>query len=502
MPNAYEPVIGLEIHIRLDTTSKMFCGSRNAESEEPNVFTCPICMGHPGTLPVLNQEAVRLGTMIALSLNCDIPLLTKFDRKNYFYPDLPKGYQISQYDQPLAINGWLEIYPDEINPKKIHIERLHLEEDAAKLKHDEAGNSLVDFNRAGTPLAELVTKPDVRSAAEAKLFMQEFQQIVRYLGASHADMEKGHMRCDANISLRPVGDDALYPKTEVKNMNSFRSVERAIEYEINRQSQLWQSGSAPEITATRGWDDQKGITIEQRSKEDAADYRYFPEPDIPPLTRTAEEIELLRRRLPELPMVRRLRFMAEYELSYSDAKTLTTDPVVSTFFEETISELRSWLNSLEDTEGSDEERWKSYRKKMGRLTAGWITSEIFKLCNAEKIEFSAVKITPENMAELLTMIYEKRVNSSAAQKILHIMFQTGGDPSIILREHDLTQVSDHGAIDEIVHAVISANASVVADYRSGKEKALMYLVGQVMKASKGKVNPEIATDLLKQKLGS
>jgi aspartyl-tRNA(Asn)/glutamyl-tRNA(Gln) amidotransferase subunit B len=500
MTQQYEAIIGLEIHIRLDTKSKMFCGSTNAESAEPNMYTCPICMGHPGTLPALNAEAVELGTKVALALNCDIPLFTKFDRKNYFYPDLPKGYQISQYDQPIAVDGFVDIYPDEINPKKIRIERLHLEEDAAKLKHDASGNSLVDFNRAGAPLAELVTKPDIRSAAEAKMFMQEFQQIVRYIGASHADMEKGHMRCDANVSLRPVGESALYPKTEVKNMNSFRSVERAILYEIERQTTLWDAHNAPEITTTRGWDDSTGVTVEQRTKEDASDYRYFPEPDIPPLVRTQEEIELLRRRLPELPMQRRLRFMDEFALSYNDAKTLTTDPAVATFFEDTMSELRAWLNSLDTTTGSDEEIWTQSRKKMGRLTASWVTSEIFKLCNAEKVAFADLKITPENMAELLTLVYEKRVNSSAAQKILHIMFQNGGDPSVIMQEHDLTQVSDHGAIDEIVQGIINSNASVVAEYKAGKEKALMYLVGQVMKASKGKVNPEIATELLTQKL--
>jgi aspartyl-tRNA(Asn)/glutamyl-tRNA(Gln) amidotransferase subunit B len=313
-------------------------------------------------------------------------------------------------------------------------------------------------------------------------------------------MEKGHMRCDANVSLRPVGDTALYPKTEVKNMNSFKSIEKAILYEIERQTRLWDDHKAPEITTTRGWDDSKGVTVEQRTKEGAADYRYFPEPDIPPLQRTQEDIDAIRNRLPELPMQRRLRFMAEYELSYNDAKTLTNETAISEFFEDTISELRSWLNSLDDTAGSDEEIWGKNRKKMGRLTASWVTSEIFKLCNAEHVAFADIKITPENMAELLTLVYQKRVNSSAAQKILHIMFQNGGDPSVIMEEHDLTQVSDHGAIDEIIQTVIANNATVVAEYKAGKEKALMYLVGQVMKASKGKVNPEMATELLKKTL--
>jgi len=502
MAQEYEAIIGLEIHMRLATKSKMYCGTKNDESDEPNVYTCPICMGHPGTLPTLNMEAVRLGTIAALALNCEIPLKTTFDRKNYFYPDLPKGYQISQADQPIARNGYLDIYPNDLDPKRIGIERLHLEEDSAKLKHAADGVSLVDFNRAGAPLAELVTKPDIRSALEAKLFAQELQQIVRYVHASHADMEKGHMRCDANISLRPKGDTALYPKTEIKNMNSFRSIERAILYEIDRQTELWNNNQAPEITTTRGWDDAKGITVEQRTKEDAADYRFFPEPDIPPLQRTQEEIDSLKRLLPELPAQRRIRFMDEFVLSYSDAKTLTEDPHVSEFFENTISELRSWMNSLDSTQGSDEEIWKTYGKKAGRLTASWITSELFKLCNAANAPFADVKITPENMAELLTLVYEKRINSSAAQKILKIMFETGGDPSIIMQEHDLTQVSDLAAVEEMVNGIIHTNASVVAEYKAGKEKALMYLVGQVMKASKGKVNPEVATELLKKMLSS
>ncbi len=496
----YEVVIGLEIHIRLDTKSKMFCGTENQDSDEPNVFTCPICLGHPGTLPQVNQEAIRLGTIFALALNCEIPLFTKFDRKNYFYPDLPKGYQISQYDEPLAVHGYIDILPDDMHSKRVRIERVHLEEDAAKLKHSPDGESLVDFNRAGTPLVELVTKPDIRSPQEARVFVQELQQVARYVRASQADMEKGHLRCDANISLRKFGDSALYPKTEIKNMNSTRSIERALQYEIERQTELWEKNEAPEQTTTRGWDDKRGITVAQRTKEGEADYRYFPEPDIPPIIRTQEELDQLRNQVPELPYERRNRFTEEYELSYNDAKVLTADPRVGEFFEDVISELRGWLNSLDDTVGSDQEIWKKYRKKIGRLTTSWITSELFGLLKESGKDFSEIQFTRENFAELLTLVYEKKVNSSAAQKILRIMFKSGGDPSIIMEEHDLTQISDEAETEKIVDAIIADNSEVVQDYQNGKDKALMYLVGQVMKQTKGKINPEAATQLLKEKL--
>lgn len=500
MKQQYEAVIGIEIHIRLKTKTKMFCGTTNAESEEPNVYTCPICLGHPGTLPQLNHEAVDLATELALALQCEPLYFTKFDRKHYFYPDLPKGYQISQYDKPLAVDGFLDISTNDQDIYSVRIERLHLEEDAAKLKHDAEGNSLVDFNRAGAPLVELVTKPDIRTAAQAKAFVQELQKIVRYIGASHADMSQGHMRCDANVSLRPIGDEALYPKTEVKNMNSFRSIEQAIEYEIKRQTELWEKNEAPTLTTTRGWDDKRGITVEQRTKEGEADYRYFPEPDIPPLQRTEEEINHIRHRLPELPTARRERFREEYALNGEDAGLLTNEPEVAEFFEQTISELRSWLNSLDDVEGSDEEIWAKYANKIGRLTTSWVTSELFKLLKEKNATIVSLKFNPEQFAQLLTLVYEKRINSSAAQKILRYMFEHGGYPSVIMQQQDLEQVSDESAIDDVVQRVIASNEQSVIDYKNGKEKALMFLVGQIMKETKGKVNPEVATKLLKEKI--
>lgn len=496
----YEVIIGLEIHLRLNTRSKMFCDCQNAESEQPNVYVCPICLGHPGTLPQLNAEAVRLGTLLALSLHCDVQQFCKFDRKQYFYSDLPKGYQISQYDQPLATGGYLDILTNDITPKRVRIERIHLEEDSAKLKHANADETRVDFNRSGTPLAELVTQADMRTPQEAKIFAQELQLLARSIGASQADMEKGHMRCDVNVSLRPAGDEALYPKTEIKNVNSFRSIERAIVYEMERQRVLWEAEAAPEQTTTRGWDDKRGVTVEQRIKEGAADYRYFPEPDIPPLRRTPEAIEALRHTLPELPYAKRTRFQEEYALSYADATVITEDVRVADFFEKTISELRSWLNALDDAEGSDEEMWKRYRAKLGRLTAGWITSEVFKLLKESGRDFGEIACTPENFAELLTLIYEKRINSTAGQKILKYLFEHGGDPSVIMQEQDLEQTSESGEIEGIVDGIIRSNPAVVQEYKSGKTKALMFLVGQLMKTTKGKVNPEVATELLKKRL--
>ncbi|MCW1929769.1 MAG: Asp-tRNA(Asn)/Glu-tRNA(Gln) amidotransferase subunit GatB [Candidatus Kerfeldbacteria bacterium] len=496
----YEAIIGLEIHLRLNTETKMFCRCANTEEAEPNSVICPICTGQPGVLPVLNAEGVRLATKLSLALNLHVRNWMKFDRKNYFYPDLPRGYQISQFDYPLGHDGYIDILTDDVNVKRIAIERLHIEEDSGKLKHDAQGRTLVDFNRSGQPLAELVTKPDMRTPQEAKAFAMELQQIARYIGASQADMEKGHMRCDVNISLRPVGDTALYPKTEIKNINSFRSIERAIAYEIERQTQLWNEHQAPEKTTTRGWDDAKGVTVLQRTKEDAADYRYFPEPDVPPLTLSDEYIANVRRSIPELPTPKRMRFVSEFGLSFSDAKVLCADTAVAEFFEDTISELRSWLSQLDSTEGSREEMLATYSSTLSRLTCNWISSELFKLCNKTNTAFVDIKITAENFAELLALVYEKKVNSSAAQQILQIMFETGGDPSDIMREHNLEQSSDSDELERYISGVLNENAQSVADYKAGKQAALMFLVGKVMKASKGKANPQVVTEILKKKL--
>lgn len=496
----YEAIIGVEIHIRLKTESGMYCGGINDENEEPNIYTSAISLGHPGTLPRVNKRAIELAIALGSALRCEIATEINFSRKHYFYPDLPKGYQITQGDKPVAEHGYLDIAAEQMDLQRIRIERIHVEEDSAKLKHDSDGTTLADFNRSGAPLAELVTAPDIRSAAAAKAFVQELAAIVRAIDVSNADMSQGQLRVDANVSLRPEGDEAMYPKTEVKNMNSFKSVERAIAYEIERQRALWEDGKAPQVTTTRGWDDKRGITVEQRVKEEAADYRYMPEPDLPVLQIAQEDIDSIREALPELPQQQRDRLRAEYDLSYYDASVLVGDPATVAFFEHTISELRAWLNSLDDEPGSDEEIWDKYRRKVGRLTSNWIQSELFKLVNKSDQSFADIKITPENFAELLTMIFQKRLNSSAAQRVLQVMFTDGGDPSLIAQDLDLEQVTDEGTIESFVDEVIAANPSVVEEYKSGKDKVLKYLVGQVMKASKGKADPAAVTTMLISKI--
>jgi len=495
----YETVIGLEIHVRLDTKSKMFCACSNSgEDLPPNTTVCPICMGHPGTLPAMNEQAIAWGMKAALAINCTVAHESKFDRKHYFYPDLPKGYQISQYDQPIGQNGWIE-FMVESELKKVRLNRLHLEEDAAKLMH-EKNHSLVDFNRAGVPLAEIVTEVDLRSPKEAKAFLQELRRIMRYLGVSEADMEKGHLRCDANISLRPVGDAKLYAKTEIKNLNSFRSVEKALAYEEERQRILWEEGTPVSYLSTRGGNEQEQKTYEQRIKEDANDYRYFPEPDLPPLEFKDRVIEAVRDQLPELPAAKRKRFQEQYGLSPADVAVLTDDKEVAHYTEQVISELKSWLMDLEEMEGTEEDIWRTHKKKLAKLVANWIGTELFKHLNEHKLSIKDCKITPENFSEFLTLIWKKKVNSSAAQTILETMLGTGADPSHILEEKDLGQMDDARALDVIIAKIITTNEKVVAEYRGGKENAIQFLVGMVMKESKGKANPETALEILRKKL--
>ncbi len=501
MAQTYEAVIGLEIHVQLNTKSKMFSADSNADSLEPNVHVNPTSMGHPGTLPVLNAAAVDMAIMAGLALNCKIAEYTKFDRKQYFYPDLPKGYQISQHDLPICQDGHLTIYEDDVTPLTIGIERIHMEEDAAKNVHM-ATATLVDFNRAGCPLIEIVTRPDLRTPKQARVFLQELQMLIRYLGISDADMEKGHMRMDVNISLRPVGDDALYPRTEIKNMNSFKAAERALIYEIEHQTELWEKHQAPERHRTCGWDDAAGVTLEQRTKEEAADYRYFPEPDIPPLRISQEKIDGIFKRLPELPQQRRDRFREEYFLSYYDAKVLTADPRVAEYYEDTVSELRSWLSSLDNSEGSDDEIWQREGEKLCRQVSNWITSELFGQLAKAKLDFASLKITPENLAEFISLLHQNKVNSSAAQTILKDMFERGSDPSQVMAELDLEQVHDTDALGKVCDDVIATNPQIVEQYKAGRERVLMFLVGQAMKAMKGKANPESITALLREKLKS
>lgn len=499
--STYETVIGLEIHVQLATRSKMFSGDSNADTLEPNVHTNPISMGHPGTLPVINHAAVEMGILAGLALNCDIAHWTRFDRKQYFYPDLPKGYQISQHLFPLCTDGSMTIYPDDATPVDVRIQRIHLEEDAAKNIHTKT-QTLVDFNRAGSPLIEIVTEPDLHDPKHARIFLQELQTLIRYLGISDADMEKGHMRVDANISLRPTGDEALYPRTEIKNLNSFKALEKALVFEVKAQTALWEKHEAPERLRTCGWDDEKQQTVEQRTKEVAADYRYFPEPDLPPLELTEEEIERIEQRLPELPLDRRERFHQEYQLSYYDAKVLTNDPAVGEYYEQVMSELRSWLSSLDTAEGSDKEIWEREGEKLSRLTCNWITTQLFGMLAKEKKPFRELNISPENLAEFISLVHQNRVNSSAAQTIIRHMFEHGSDPSQVVDELDLEQVHDETSLNTVCGEVIEANPQTVEQYKKGRERVLMYLVGLVMKKMQGKANPEKVTSLLREKLRS
>jgi len=488
----YQPVIGLEIHSELKTQSKMFCDCLNQSGiKGPNVNICPICLGHPGTLPAINRTAVELVVKAGLALNCAIAKSAKFDRKNYFYPDLPKGYQISQYNLPLALGGWLDI-----NGKKIRLTRIHLEEDAGKLIHPKgtspknARHSLVDFNRAGVPLMELVTEPDISSGEEAGQFCEELQLILRYLEISEANMEKGQMRCEVNISLRPAEEKKkLGTKVEIKNLNSFRAVRRAIEYEIKRQSDLLESVHKV-VHETRGWDEDKQKTFSQRSKEQAQDYRYFPEPDLPPLGNLVEMSGELAKEIPELPLAKRERFVEEYKLPVNDIATLTANKGLADYFEQVVSELDTWLKikSIKD------------KDKLVKLTANYLLTELQKLMLSRKTGINKCQISPENFAEFITMIERKEISSSAAQAVLKEMFDTGADPSHVVEEKQLTQVSGRDELSKIVKRVVGENQKSVNDYKAGKGNALQYLVGQTMKASQGKANPEVVREILMEML--
>ena len=508
-----ESVIGLEIHVQLKTASKMFCRCSNrGEYESPNVTICPVCLGHPGTLPVVNKQAVEFGVLVGLALGCTVTEKSKFDRKNYFYPDLPKGYQISQYDLPIVSKGTLRVSVPTTDGKRrdidVRIHRAHLEEDAAKLVHAEDGtSSYVDFNRGGTPLIEIVTEPDMRSPDEAKAFLQELRLMMRYLGVSDAEMEKGHLRCDANISLRErpaqtLVDDwkmQLNPKTEVKNINSFRAVERALEYEIKRQTKLWIDGKPVVKQSTRGWDDVRGITVEQRTKEDASDYRYFPEPDIPPLM-LQELAESLRGRVPELPEARRRRFVEEYGFSEMDSRTFCDDKELADYAEQVISELREWVAST-TTDDEAHEHWKKCREQFAKLTSGWILTKLGGVMTERKIHhLKDLNVTAENFAELLTLIHKQEVTGTNALVLLGEMAATSRDPSALMQEMNLGQMNDAAELEMVAKNVIAGNPKVVEDWKSGKTNALQFLVGQMMKMTRGKAPPDVARKLIEEEL--
>jgi len=499
----YETIIGLETHIQLKTATKMFCRCSNrGEYEAPNVTICPVCLGQPGTLPVTNAKAVEFGIMAGLALGGRIADTSKFDRKQYFYPDLPKGYQISQFDLPVVSGGALTVRVKNddgtIRDVRVRVHRIHLEEDAAKLVHADDGKaSYVDYNRAGTPLAELVTEPDMRSPAEARAFAQELRLVMRYLGVSDADMEKGHLRCDANISLRPVGDDKLYPKTEIKNINSFRAIERALDYEIKRQTKLWLDGKPPSMGSTRGWDEAKGITVEQRSKEDASDYRFFPEPDLPPLRLHALADEM-RGKIPELPEARRRRFMEEYRFTEADARTFCDDKELADFAEQVMSELQEWVKSNPEAAGA--EHWDACKDQLSKLAAGWILTKLNGVMAERKIDIRTLKVTPENFAELLALLHQRKVTGTNALLILQEMTEGGADPSVIMQEKNLGASDDTSELTEIAGNVVAANPKAVEDFKAGKTNAVQFLVGQMMKATKGKAQPDVARAMIEAEL--
>ncbi|MCX6796188.1 MAG: Asp-tRNA(Asn)/Glu-tRNA(Gln) amidotransferase subunit GatB [Candidatus Falkowbacteria bacterium] len=503
----YDVIIGLEIHAELKTKSKMFCSCDNnpfnfvqgkSEGKEPNSVVCPICLGHPGTLPVPNKQAIAWTILTGLALRGKVNRQSKFDRKNYFYPDLPKGYQISQYDLPLVYDAYLEI-----DGKKIAITRIHLEEDTGKLSHPSGADfSLIDFNRAGTPLMELVTKPVIHDAQTAKKFCQTFQQILRYLNISDANMEKGEMRCEANISvqkqdkweydevneIKPTGKNKLNPKIELKNLNSFKAIEKGIEYEIARQIKAIESGKKL-VQETRGWDENKKETVRQRVKETSADYRYFPEPDIPPLNISHEWLNEIKVNLIELPPAKKNRFKEQYGLSDYHAEILVSDKALADYTEQVISELCAWINATGDI-------WERQKNKLTKLAADWLISELFKHLNTDNKNIKDIKITPENFAELITLVYQNKINSTTAQKILKEMYNHGGDPTNIMDEMGLQQLDDTVELEKIVVDVIKENPDQVLQYKSGKTALLQFFIGKTMAATNGQANPKIVTEIL------
>ena len=484
----YETVIGLEVHAQLLTKSKMFCScAAEYQHAPPNTLVCEVCMGQPGVLPVINARAVEFVIATGLALGCTIARHTKFDRKNYPYPDLMKGYQISQYDQPIASGGRLVIEADR-GETEIRVTRVHLEEDVAKLLHRGDGNdgsySLLDINRAGVPLMETVSEPDMRTPEEARSYLTQLRSILRYIGVSTANMEEGSFRCDANISVRPKGSAELGPKVEVKNMNSFRSVYNALKFEQKRQTRMAAEGERI-AQETRGWDEDRGVTSSQRSKEGESDYRYFPDPDLPPLSIDPAWVEEVRRALPELPTVRKERFVADYALPLYDAGLLTGSKGMADYFE-----------SVLDAVPLDGEALQSRAKNV----SNWLLGEMSKLLNETGAEIDGVKIEPASLVELLDLVDDGTLSIGMARTVLATMFETGGSPKAIAARAGLEQVTDSDTLLPVVDEAISANPDPVADYLGGKETAMRFLVGQVMKITRGSADPKLAQKLVKEKL--
>ena len=476
----YETVIGLEIHVELKTKSKIFCGCSTEFGCGQNTNVCPVCLGLPGVLPVINEKVVEYAIKAGLALNCSIASFSKFDRKNYYYPDLPKNFQTSQYDLPIVGMGHLDVEV-EGETKRIGITRIHMEEDAGKLVHSgstitSSDSALVDYNRTGVPLIEIVSEPDISSPAEAKAYLEKIKTILEYLDVSDCKMEEGSLRCDANISIRPVGAKELGTKTEIKNLNSFKAVQRGLEYEVARHIDVIDDGGRI-IQETRTWDDAKGMTLSMRSKEQAHDYRYFPEPDLVPIVIAPEKIEAIRATLPELPDARRQRLIDNYGLPAYDASILTSSRALADYYDALVA-----------------------AKADAKVAANWVMGEFAKHLNSSEFTVATAPVNPVALAGLIQLLDKGTISGKIAKDVFQFMWESGKDAETIVKEKGLVQISDTGAVDAIVEAVIAVNPQPVADFKAGKQNALGFLVGQVMKQSKGRANPGMVNEMLKQKL--
>ena len=478
MNTKYEAVIGLEVHAQLLTDSKIFCGCSTKFGNDPNSNTCPVCLGHPGVLPVLNKKVVEFTALMGLATNCRINEHSIFARKNYFYPDLPKGYQISQYEEPICENGFIEVNPKNGSSKKIGITRIHMEEDAGKSIHDQSSDTLVDVNRCGVPLMEIVSEPDIRTAEEAYLYLSKIKQIVQYLGICDGNMEEGSLRCDANISVRLKGESELGVKTEIKNMNSFRNVERAIEYEVKRQIDLIEDGERI-VQQTLLWDADVNEAHPMRSKEEAHDYRYFPDPDLLPVIVDTNWKNEIAKFLPELPDAKLKRFVSDYSLPVYDSEILTQTKTLAKYYEEVISVTDEY-----------------------KIASNWVTGDVLAVINEKKFDISDFPVSPVNLGMLSNRIKDGTISGKIAKEVFPIMFENNFDPEQIVKEKNLVQISDTSEIEAIIQKIIDANSGQVEEYRSGKEKDFGFFVGQVMKESKGKANPKLVNEILRNKLST
>ncbi len=478
MNTKYEAVIGLEVHAQLLTNSKIFCGCSTKFGTHPNSNTCPVCLGHPGVLPVLNKKVVEYTTLMGLATNCKINEHSIFARKNYFYPDLPKGYQISQYEEPICEYGFIVVNPKDRSQKKIGITRIHMEEDAGKSIHDQSSSTLVDVNRCGVPLMEIVSEPDIRTAEEAYLYLSKIKQIVQYLAICDGNMEEGSLRCDANISVRLKGKSELGIKTEIKNMNSFRNVERAIEYEIKRQIELIEDGEQV-VQQTLLWDADANEAHPMRSKEEAHDYRYFPDPDLLPVIVDEEWKKKISKSLPELPDAKLKRFVSDFLLPVYDSEILTQTKSLAEYYEKVISVTDDY-----------------------KIASNWVTGDVLAIVNEKKIDISDFPVSPLNLGKLINLIKKGTISGKIAKEIFPIMMESNADPAIIVKENNLIQISDSSEIEAIIQKIIEANPEQVNEYRCGKEKVFGFFVGQVMKESKGKANPKLVNEILKKILST